>query len=149
MNSTDDLGIAFLKYLAENTSSAGGAYVDIKPFLREFMERTGIDRKSVKDVIWEMTKEGKYVGSSYHTLIVCFDSDHVDIMGDEKAELLYNLTWKGKAFYLEHIAKQRDGILSHRERIGFYVVAGLTVVSTIATVWQLILALTDVAYCGH
>lgn len=70
-------------------------------------------------------------------------------MGDEKAELLYNLTWKGKAFYLEHIAKQRDGILSHRERIGFYVVAGLTVVSTIATVWQLILALTDVAYCGH
>ena len=133
---TSDIGLAVLQHLNANTASAGGPYIDIRPFLDAHVAKHGLTKEAAKDVLREMTQTG-YLGTS-NEAILNYRDEYVPL---QEEPLLYKLTWRGKAFILEHL---KEGMLSRNERIGFWVILMLTLLSTIAAVWQLCLTI-----CTH
>lgn len=131
---TSDIGLAVLRHLNANTASAGGPYIDIRAFLDAHVTKHRLTKKAAKDVLWEMAKAG-YVGAQ-DDAILKYDEAYTVL--PQPASLWYNLTWKGKAFYLEHL---KEGVLSRNEQIGFWAIFILTVISTLATVGQLLITI--------
>ncbi len=130
---TSDIGLAVLHHLNSNTASAGGPYIDIRAFLDAHVAKHGLTKEAAKDVLWEMAKSG-YLGTSNDAILSYPDGFASSHPRNSDEFLWYKLTWKGKAFILEHL---KEGVLSRNERIGFWAILVLTLFSTIAALGQL------------
>jgi hypothetical protein len=132
-----DIGMAVLRHLNANTASAGGPYFDIRAFLDANTAKHKLTKRAAKDVLWEMEKSG-YVGARDKGIQWYDESYQASGLIDGSMELWYNLTWKGKAFILDHL---KEGVLSRKERITVYIMLVLTIISTAAAIGQFMLTL--------
>lgn len=138
---SEDLGLALLKYLATNTKSAGGPYMNARPFIERFLAIHGLENKTAVDIVTELVRTG-YIGHDGGTSVQILNSPEGVFKERHKDDSFnHNITWKGKAFYLEHLEKRNAGVLSKWERRILYAVTFLTVVQTLTSVWQLCIEL--------
>ncbi len=137
----EDLGIAILKHLIEDEKAANGNQIDITDFVEKYIgysikEDVSIQSIAAASVISEMVNSGylKEYKPEERRLNNYGkpQKDHEGVKGN--TDIIVGITWKGKAFYYDHVKK---GVLDSREKKGLYAVVVIAFITMVIAAIQL------------
>lgn len=145
MTSKNDLGIAILKHLIDKGGQVGYVF-NITDFLATYIKKTNDASKLntwiAREIIDDLFKMG-YVNTMEkfgEIGIYNYGRPEDEQKEPKNAGVALGITWKGKAFYYEHINK---GKFDKQETVGLIIIIVLTLIGTITTVIQTTYTIQD------
>jgi hypothetical protein len=139
MTSKNDLGIAILEFLIEKGGQVGYTFAMNEFIIQKIKVTNDLSKLNTwiaSEIIDDMFKMG-YVKTIERFGIAGIhnfgrpEEQHIEPKGHQ--DIVLGLTWKGKAFYYEHVNK---GKFDTREKFGLFAILIMTVISLIATIIQ-------------